>query len=272
MKKMVFCLFSVATCFGQWDGNYYADHSKMQFDTAVQVFRMLPIESNSRILDIGCGDGRITKYIADLVSEGSVIGLDKSASMIKKAEKYAGGNLAFLVADVTQIPLSSQFDYIVSFNCLQWVKEIDLALESINQLLLPTGKALFLLAPKEEKYLLQHIIDEVAHKDKWVGYFSSSSVFGKLYSKDEWVELVKKASMNVEEVKTIPIRFDYSDKQKFADWIAGWVPCGTMLKEQKKEFVDEIVQEYLKIVPCENNGIVHHLMDEIVILCGKNES
>ena len=49
----------------------------------------LDLQSNSKVLDIGCGCGATTLEIAQIVSEGAVTGLDISVPMLDKAKSEA---------------------------------------------------------------------------------------------------------------------------------------------------------------------------------------
>ena len=64
----------------------------------------LGLQSNSKVLDIGCGCGATTLEIAKIVSEGAVTGLDISVPMLDKAKSEAKiqgiENVDFKVVDV----------------------------------------------------------------------------------------------------------------------------------------------------------------------------
>ena len=64
----------------------------------------LDLQSNSKVLDIGCGCGATTLEIAKVVSEGTVTGLDISVPMLDKAKSEAKNkgieNVDFKVVDV----------------------------------------------------------------------------------------------------------------------------------------------------------------------------
>ena len=64
----------------------------------------LDLQSNSKVLDIGCGCGATTLEIAQIVSEGAVTGLDISVPMLHKAKSEAKiqgiANVDFKVVDV----------------------------------------------------------------------------------------------------------------------------------------------------------------------------
>lgn len=69
----------------RWDPEVYAKSSTAQQKWAQELLSKISIRGNEKILDIGCGDGKITAEIALLVPEGSV-GIDNSSEMISFAQ------------------------------------------------------------------------------------------------------------------------------------------------------------------------------------------
>ena len=54
----------------------YKNHSKLQYDFAHHMITSSDIKNTDNVLDIGCGDGKITADIADIVYSGTAIGTD----------------------------------------------------------------------------------------------------------------------------------------------------------------------------------------------------
>lgn len=83
--------------------------------------------SNDKILDIGCGNGDVSNQLTNYAN-GWITGIDISPKMIQYAsETHQNKRLNFQVLDIAakQLPehLIGQFDHIVSFYCLHWVKD-----------------------------------------------------------------------------------------------------------------------------------------------------
>ena len=55
---------------------------------AQEVLALLDLNGSERILDVGCGEGKITAEIASRVPRGSVVGVDPSHDMIGFATKH----------------------------------------------------------------------------------------------------------------------------------------------------------------------------------------
>ena len=81
------------------------------------------VKPRSRVLDIGCGDGKITADVSRFVKEGEVLGIDPSLAMIEWAKKqfspHEYPNLRFQLGGFLSPSLESSFDLIYSTAALQ---------------------------------------------------------------------------------------------------------------------------------------------------------
>lgn len=91
----------------EWNAELYRERSTLQQTMAAEVLQSLDLTSSERVLDVGCGDGRITFEIARRVPQGSVVGVDASSNMIELASQKSGSNLRFEVADARSLPLET---------------------------------------------------------------------------------------------------------------------------------------------------------------------
>ncbi|MGB7978548.1 MAG: methyltransferase domain-containing protein [Chlamydiales bacterium] len=252
-----------------WNGNYYTNNSEWQFQVASVASSFTQIPINAKVLDIGCGDGRFTKYLASRVPYGKVLGLDPSPSMLEAAQANLMPNLSFIHGDAAYLPFENQFDRIMAFNSLHWVAEINIALEQIYKALLPGGQVLILVAPIQVRHPLHQIIDEVAKRERWRSYFGNTKSVFSFYTFAEWASLIETSMLIPENLQLIDASLDYVNKEIFANSLMGWIPFGTIAEDQRKEYVHDVVEAYVAITPCSPNGTVHYRMDELVIVASK---
>jgi 2-polyprenyl-3-methyl-5-hydroxy-6-metoxy-1,4-benzoquinol methylase len=66
-----------------WDPTSYARNARFVSDLGSPVLELLAPKPGERILDLGCGDGVLTKKIADLGCD--VVAVDSSATFIDAA-------------------------------------------------------------------------------------------------------------------------------------------------------------------------------------------
>jgi trans-aconitate methyltransferase len=90
-----------------WSAADYASNSVVQQTWARELIAKLKLRGDERILDVGCGDGKVTAEIAHAVAKGQAVGVDASPQMIEFASKtFPPGknpNLEFRVLDARVI-------------------------------------------------------------------------------------------------------------------------------------------------------------------------
>ena len=93
------------------------------------VLDRLPLDGDERVLDAGCGSGRVTELLAARLPRGRVVALDGSPSMVEAArERLArfGDRVEYVVADLgAPLPLDGPVDAIVSTATFHWVPDHD---------------------------------------------------------------------------------------------------------------------------------------------------
>ena len=99
------------------------------------------------ILDLGCGTGELSAYLAELVGrDGKVVAVDPDTARVKLAQKTHGGisNLAIQEGSASNFPgMGSQcYDVVFSNFVLHWIQDKHEALKNSFQSLKPGGKIL----------------------------------------------------------------------------------------------------------------------------------
>jgi trans-aconitate 2-methyltransferase len=159
----------------EWDAQAYNRVSALQQWLAEKSLVSLRLDGHDCILDVGCGDGKITAEIARRLPRGSVLGVDASHAMIAFAARTFPStthpNLAFQVADAAQLPLADEFDLIVSFNCLHWVRDQAAALRGIRAALGPSGSAHLRFVSRGARKALEDVIEDTRRAAPWAAYF-----------------------------------------------------------------------------------------------------
>jgi len=135
-----------------WDGpegDHWVEHSE-RYDTATRRHRArllvaADIAPQSRVLDVGCGTGRLAREVAALASAGTVSGIDLSARMIDRArtEARAAGitNVAFEQGDAQVHPFdAASFDWALSCFGTMFFSDPAAAFTNIAQAIHPGGR------------------------------------------------------------------------------------------------------------------------------------
>ena len=99
-----------------WDAGSYDRVGDPQLEWAQDVLARIELAGDERVLDAGCGTGRVTRLLLDRLPRGRLVGVDASPSMIEKAKQAIGDDprVELIVADVSQIDLTEPVDVVFS--------------------------------------------------------------------------------------------------------------------------------------------------------------
>jgi trans-aconitate 2-methyltransferase len=234
----------------EWDATEYARRSGLQQTMAEEVLALLDLEGSERVLDIGCGDGKITAEIAARVPRGSVVGVDASQDMISFASSHFGPtvrpNLRFEVADARFLPFKNEFNLVVSFNALHWVPEQDAALGSIRSAMLSDGRVLLRLVPAGERKSLENVIEETRRSSRWSAHFQGFHDPYLHLTPEQYAAAAVRNGLRVLRIHTEAKAWDFKSREAFFAFSAvGFVEWTRRLPEaERPTFINDVLDRY----------------------------
>ncbi len=102
-----------------------------------ELMRMVGDINGKKVLDVGCGTGRLERKLIDAGAE--IIGIDVSSEMIKAAKKKFP-KVEFVKGDIENLPFEDEaFDLVVCSFVVVHLKNLDKAFEEIYRVLKPGG-------------------------------------------------------------------------------------------------------------------------------------
>jgi len=127
-------------------------HAERVIGRAERLLHFVNAKKNQNFLEVGCGNGATSKYIAGKY-DLNVTGTDVDSEQIQLAQKNNDDipNVRFLEADTTNLPFEdNDFDIILSFQVLHHISNWLDALEEIKRVLKPKGYFIYvdLVYPK----------------------------------------------------------------------------------------------------------------------------
>ena len=246
-----------------WNAQDYAKNSQNQFQWAQELIPKLKLKGNESLLDIGCGDGKITAELARCLPKGKVVGIDSSEKMIELAKtafpQKEYPNLLFQAMDARKLTFHSEFDRVFSNAALHWIIDQKAVLEGVQRSLKPCGRLLFQMAGKGNAKDILKIIDELMAIQPWKQYFSNMTFPYGFYGKEEYRTFLEQAGFLVERVELFPKEMKFKDTEGLAGWVrTTWLPFTDKLPANlKPKFIKLIVNLYLKDHPADVQGMVH---------------
>jgi len=247
----------------QWDAADYETHSSSQQQWARDAIRALKLAGDERVLDIGCGDGKVTAELAAHIPDGSVLGIDSSKTMIEYAHRRFPPtffpNLQFRGGDATRLTYRHDFDLIVSFASLHWISDHVAVLAGIKRALKPSGRTLLQFGGKGNAALISDVANDLATDRRWKGYFVGFSYPWFFYGVEEYRGFMSRVGLSAERIELIPKDMVHDGKEALKGWLRTvFIPYTGRLPEALREnFVEQIASVYIERQPLDENGHVH---------------
>jgi trans-aconitate 2-methyltransferase len=123
----------------EWDAETYDRVADPQFEWGQEVLTRLHLEGGETVLDAGCGTGRLTALLLELVPDGRVIGVDASRTMIEQARATLSDRAELIVSDLLRLELPEPVDVIFSNAAFHWITDHDRLFQRLHGLVVPGG-------------------------------------------------------------------------------------------------------------------------------------
>ncbi|MCW4049113.1 MAG: class I SAM-dependent methyltransferase [Candidatus Bathyarchaeota archaeon] len=158
---------------------------KRNFKIAEDLLTQIDLSNVKNVLEIGCGVGVLSSYLADKYS-WSVTGIDIDSEQIEIARRDQAENeyLKFVEADATNLPYGDDdFDLVLSFDVLHHIPDWVGAIGEIYRVLKPDGF---------------YVLNDLAFSSFLVKNFRGLlSKFGGLFTVDEFSHQLKVNNFDV---------------------------------------------------------------------------
>jgi trans-aconitate 2-methyltransferase len=128
----------------EWDAATYDRIADPMTRWGTTVVDRLTLAGDERVLDAGCGSGRVTEQVLERLPDGHVVALDGSSAMIARARLRLarfGDRVDYVVADLGRpLPLAEPVDAILSTATFHWVPDHDALFRNLSAVVRPGGR------------------------------------------------------------------------------------------------------------------------------------
>ncbi len=179
-----------------WNASEYDKNARFVSELGAPVLQLLAPKPNERILDLGCGDGVLTKKIAEAGS--IVVGLDSSPDFCAAARRLG---LEVVESSAYEMTFSREFDAVFSNAALHWMKDADGVIRSVAAALRPGGCFVAEMGGHNcIKTIQRALIDELKQR----GYDGEAADPWYFPTPQEYSALLEKAGFEVLYIALIP--------------------------------------------------------------------
>jgi trans-aconitate methyltransferase len=245
----------------RWNAEEYARNSAAQQGWARELIEKLGLSGRESVLDLGCGDGKVTAEIARLLTGGSAVGVDSSEDMISLARRGFPSsrhpNLRFQPGDARALAFDAEFDVVFSNATLHWVLDHGPVLKGAAQSLRPGGRILFQMGGRGNGAEIFDVARQMT-AGEWGRYFDGFTFPWGFYGPEEYAPWCSAAGLAVRRIELLPRTMLQKGVDGLAGWIrTTWMPYTERVPADRREaFVREASERYVQTHPPDGDGNV----------------
>lgn len=247
----------------KWNAADYAANSVVQQTWARELIAKLKLRGDEHILDVGCGDGKVTAEIAQALPQGSVTGLDASPQMIEFAKQTFPAaqfsNLRFRVMDARKIKFDRRCDLVFSNAALHWVDDHQAILRGVASVLKPGGRLTVSCGGKGNAHDVFLALRPEMRLKRWSEFFRRMPMPYFFYAPGDYEKWLPKSGFEIKHLQLAAKDATYDGAAGFATWLrTTWIPYVQRVPEAlREEFIAAVTARYLAKHPPDKSGQVH---------------
>jgi trans-aconitate methyltransferase len=222
----------------KWDAADYARVGSFVSELGEAALDLLDPQPGERILDVGCGEGSLTKKIIE--RGATVLGVDNSPEMIAAA-RAKGVDALLLPAEDMQF--FAEFDAAFSNATLHWVLQKEQAARAIFRALKPRGRFAGEMGGEGNISRLQQVVDEEMILR---GYSPPVKAHNWYASPEDFAAVYEGAGFR--EVDARPIQRPTPIPHGIADWVLtfrkGWLDRAGVPEEERPDLAANVADRF----------------------------
>ncbi len=247
----------------EWNAADYHRNAAAQTAWGRDVHARLSLRGDETILDLGCGDGRLTAELADRAPHGWVVGVDADPDMVAFARRHhARENLAYVEGDARSFDAARRCDLIVSTACLHWVAEQEDVLRRCRAHLTPGGRLFFQMGGRGNGAEIIAAAEAVSQDPRWSRWLQPFSHPWHFHGPEEYLRWLERTGFRPERVQLVAKDMVHDGTVAMASWMrTTWMPILSRVPEAlRPALAQAIVERHVALHPLDSAGRTHAAM------------
>ena len=160
----------------EWNAASYHKVAGPQTAWGRRVLSRLTLEGYERVIDAGCGTGRLTSELLARIPRGRLVAIDRSWNMLITARANLrpdfGDRVFFARVALPSMPFREWADLVFSAATFHWVRDHDTLFANVWQALTPGGRLVAQCGGGPNLARAHALAESVMHREPFAKYFA----------------------------------------------------------------------------------------------------
>jgi trans-aconitate 2-methyltransferase len=235
-----------------WNATAYDDLSDPQFEWGMAVLETVALSGCERVLDAGCGSGRLNEQLLGRLPAGEVVALDCSPQMLAQARHRLsrfGQRVEFIQASLQEFELANAVDGIFSNAVFHWVPDHAEMFRCLHGTLKPGGWLVAQFGGVGNLARTHQRADEVAEQARFHEHLAGVEYGPHFEAPESTQQRLETAGFRVSEARlhTVVARFERRERyEAFLRTVVLRQPIAKLPNHLQSEFLEEISSRTLR--------------------------
>jgi len=224
-----------------WNPDQYGKFAREREQPFYDLLAMVRPAADMRVVDLGCGTGKLTRELHDQLKARETVGIDRSKRMLAKAgDNGLPPGLRFQVGDIESFPSgASNYDLVFSNAALHWVEDHQALFARLAAALAPHGQLAVQMPAMHDE--ISHLV--AAEVFETEPYRSASGGWQKpqpVLSPGAYASLMFRVGFGDPLVRLIVYPHVLPGPEDVVEWVKG-----TLLAEYSRHLPPQVFEQFL---------------------------
>lgn len=223
-----------------WNPEQYQKFEKERNQPFYDLMHMVSIQPHMKVVDLGCGTGKLTQLLHTTLQAQSTLGLDASSAMLKEAFALEQPHLHFQLLEIEKFRPTEKYDLIFSNSALQWVPNHLEILAQLFKRLSKNGQVAIQL-PANFDFPTHTLAQEIANETRFKAFLHSSQ-HPQAHTVEEYSSLLYRAGFQEQHVRLQVYPLVLQSTDSVIEWVKG-----SILTYYRSQLPSELYHNFLEV-------------------------